>query len=63
MTAQEFLQSKHLLREGETKYPINGPRGSVDLVELLEEYKGRVVATDGQESPKKKPQSKQSKKA
>lgn len=62
MTAQEFLQSKHLLREGETKYPINGPRGSVDLVELLEEYKGQVVAREPMDSPKKKPQIKSPKK-
>lgn len=58
----EFLKSKHMLQEGEQTYPINGPRGSVDLVELLTEYKYQEAESQPVESTKKQPQSKSPKK-
>lgn len=52
MTAVEFLKNKGMLNAGDTSYPINAPRGSVDLVELLEEYARQVKAVEVKEQAK-----------
>lgn len=53
MTAIEFLKAKGLISPDDDRMNVMGPAGPVNLVELLEEYKGACRCVKVKEEPKK----------